>query len=83
MGCFNGGVRVYKPTTTPGNSIPGYKGGYITIGDELPCPATDAAIVALMHQSDGWIVSAIDFGGMGYGDFEIAGPRQKKKSTTF
>lgn len=71
MDCFDGGVWVCKPTTTPGNAIPGYKGGYITIGDELPCPDTDAAMVAFMHQSDGWIVSAIDCaGGMGYGDFE-------------
>ncbi|HEY9869286.1 MAG TPA: hypothetical protein V6D08_08980 [Candidatus Obscuribacterales bacterium] len=71
MGCFNGGVWVCKPTTTPGNAIPGYEGGYITIGEEPPCPDTDAAMVALMQEDDTWIVWSIDCaGGMGYGDFE-------------
>ena len=52
------GVRVGKPSQIPGNSIPNYQGGYITIGEEIPPPEMDAPFVVLLSRSEGWIVRA-------------------------
>jgi hypothetical protein len=70
LGAFMGGVWVVKPTTTPGNNIPGYSSGYISLGDEPLCPDNDAPMLKFMHRDDIWIVDGIlSCGGMGPADF--------------
>ncbi len=68
---FPDGVRVGKPTSTPGNGIPGYQDGYIVIGDAPLPPEMDAPMVVLFSMNDKWYVFAVDCsGGMGLGDFQ-------------
>ncbi len=62
------GVRVGKPAQITGNSIPGYEGGYITIGEEIQPPEMDAPFVVLLSRAEGWMVRAqecIPIPGMG------------------
>lgn len=65
-----GGVWVCKPTTTPGHSVPGYSGGYISIGDVPVCPEIDAPMLKFYFHNDKWIVDGQDCAGeMGPADF--------------
>ncbi|HMP53332.1 MAG TPA: hypothetical protein PKD05_17415, partial [Candidatus Melainabacteria bacterium] len=58
---FCDGVWVCKPVTTPGNNLPGYTGGYITIGDADPgCPDIDAPMLGFYFHHDKWIVDGQD-----------------------
>ncbi|MDZ4837310.1 MAG: hypothetical protein SGJ27_26285 [Candidatus Melainabacteria bacterium] len=67
---FDHGVWVCKPAATPGNSIPEYKIGYITIGDGEQCPPLDAPMLKLMNSNSKWLVDGQDcVGGMGPADF--------------
>lgn len=67
---FRNGVWVCKPIATPGHNIPGYEGGYITIGDGAGCPDIDAPMLKFMHLEDKWQVHGQDSaGGMGSADF--------------
>jgi hypothetical protein len=64
------GVRVGKPTSTPGNSMPHYEAGYIAIGDAPLPPDMDAPMVVLCSFGDVWRVYAQDYaGGMTPADF--------------
>lgn len=65
------GVRVGKPTTTPGNSIPGYKAGYVVIGAEaIEPPDMDAPMVVLYSVDNKWIVHSQEcVPKLGPGDF--------------
>lgn len=64
------GVWVCKPTTTPGNSIPGFEGGYIALGDEPQCPYIDAPMLRFYFHNEKWKVNGQDCaGGMGPSDF--------------
>ncbi|MBZ0186266.1 MAG: hypothetical protein K8F91_08470, partial [Candidatus Obscuribacterales bacterium] len=65
------GVRVGKPTTTRGNSIPGYKAGYIVIGpDADEPPEMDAPMVVLYSVDNKWIVHSQEcVPKLGPGDF--------------
>ena len=70
IGALRGGVWVCKPTTTPGNNIPGYSGGYISLGDEPPCPDIDAPMLKFFILNNKWQVHGQDCaGGMGPADF--------------
>lgn len=51
------GVRIGKPVTTPGNSIPDYDDGYITIGSKsVEPPEIDSPIVIFYHKGNSWVV---------------------------
>lgn len=65
------GNWVCKPISTPGNSIPGYEGGYITIGDEPACPDIDAPVIVFYIRNGRWIVRSQEhIPTPGPGDFE-------------
>lgn len=67
---FRNGVWVCKPIATTGHNIPGYEGGYITIGEGAECPDIDAPMLKFMHLEDKWQVHGQDSaGGMGPADF--------------
>ncbi|MDR3615976.1 MAG: hypothetical protein P4L53_20630 [Candidatus Obscuribacterales bacterium] len=74
------GVRVGKPTSTPGNSIPGYRdGGYLVIGDAPLPPEMNAPMVVLCSHGGAWWVYSWDFdGGFMPSDFvnEWSSPEQ-------
>jgi hypothetical protein len=64
------GVRVGKPTSTPGNSIPDFETGYIVLGDAPLPPDMDAPMVVLCWSGDLWRVYGQDSaGGMTPADF--------------
>jgi hypothetical protein len=76
------GVRIGKPTSTPGNHIPDYiDSGYIVISDfaaeplpPLP-PDMDAPMVVLYSRDDAWWVYSYDFiGGLMPSDFHNEWP---------
>lgn len=69
---FRDGVWVGKPTSTNGNSIEGYKAGYVVIGNDPAPPKMDAPMLKF-HKSgaETWIVRGDDYvGGQGPGDFK-------------
>lgn len=68
---WSDGVRVGKPTTTPGNSIAGYKAGYVVIGAEaVEPPDMDAPMVVLYSVDNKWIVHSQEcVPKLGPGDF--------------
>lgn len=67
---FLDGVWVCKPCSTPGNHISGYKGGYISLGDEPECPETDAPMLKFIFDKGVWQVDGhLSAGGTGPSDF--------------
>lgn len=68
---FLAGVWVCKPTSTPGNHIPGYSGGgYISLGDAQQCPDIDAPMLKFFFANGSWQVHGQDCaGGLGPADF--------------
>lgn len=52
------GVRIGKPTTIPGNSIPGYQSGFVFIGESEEPPDMDGPIVVFYRCGEDWIVRA-------------------------
>ena len=70
IGALRGGVWACKPVATSGNNIPGYSGGYMSVGDEPPCPDTDAPMLKFFLLNDKWQVHGQDCAGvMGPADF--------------
>jgi len=70
IGAFRGGVWVCKPTSTHGHTIPGYSGGYVSLGDDPPCPEIDAPMLKFFFLNSKWQVHGQDCaGGMGPADF--------------
>lgn len=69
------GVRIGKPSTKPGNSIPGYDAAYITIGDAPEPPEMDAPMVVLYSTGVAWIVHSQECAPkLGPGDFQNVWP---------
>lgn len=69
------GVRIGKPSTKPGNSIPGYDAAYITIGDAPEPPEMDAPMVVLYSTGESWIVHSQECAPkLGPGDFQDVWP---------
>lgn len=68
---WSDGVRVGKPFTTPGNTIPGYSAGYIVIGEDAEePPKMDAPWVVLYSVNGKWMVHSQECAPKaGIGDF--------------
>jgi hypothetical protein len=50
--------------------MPGYSGGYMSLGDEPACPDIDAPMLKFLFANDTWQVHGQDCaGGMGPADF--------------
>ena len=67
---FRGGFWICKPVTTPGNNIPNFDFGYISLDPNPQCPDIDAPMLKLMFMNDRWQVHGQDCsGGLGPADF--------------
>lgn len=63
-------VRVGKPISTPGNSIPGFRDSHIVFADKPQPPEMDAPSVMLGFDGTFWTVVAKEFvGGSAPSDF--------------
>lgn len=67
---FGNGVWVCKPVSTPGHTVPNFTGGYVSLGDDAPCPDLDAPMLKFFLLDGKWQVHGQDcVGKLGPDDF--------------
>lgn len=70
---FTYGLRICKPRSVKGNSVPGYRNGYVSLDDNEGKefePETDAPFVTFFFNGQYWVVwSHEGFPGVQPGDF--------------